>query len=161
MIHVWLSLRSVRRLPKLFTVLCAVAMVGLAGCSRTPQEAIVGRWYNSEMSLRFQPNGGVIWNTPQGLAQGRYSFVGHVPRWATDNTSAKVRLELIRNNEPINAELDLQFVGGDRLRVKPMETTRSRSAARTQAVLRRSETATDPNVLAPSKKPVTGVRGVR
>lgn len=142
-------------------MLCAVMMLGVSGCSRTPQEALVGRWYNSEMSMRFQPNGAVVWNTPQGLAQGRYSFVGNVPRWATDNTSARVRLEVVRNNETVNSELDLQFVGADRLRIKPTETTRSRSAARTQAVLRRAESDMDPNIPAPSKRATTGVRGIR
>lgn len=138
-----------------------LAAAAFSGCTQTPQEAVVGRWYNGEMSLRFQPNGAVVWNTQQGLAQGRYEFVGQIPRWATDNTSARVRLDVIRNNEQIHPELDVQFVGADRLRIKPAEATRSRAAARTQIVLRRAESDTDPNVLAPSKRATTGARGIR
>lgn len=140
---------------------CALLVAAISGCTQTPQEAVVGRWYNGEMSLRFQPNGAVVWNTPQGLAHGRYVFVGQVPRWATDNTSARVRLDVVRNNVPINPELDLQFVGGDRLRVKPADTSRSRIAARTQVVLRRAESDSDPNVPVPSNRTASGAIGIR
>ncbi len=149
--------RTARRIA---VSLMFLAFVTISGCTQTPQEAVVGRWYNGDMSLRFQTNGAVVWNSPQGLAQGRYVFVGQVPRWATDNTSARVRLDVIRNNETINPELELQFVGSDRLRVKPTEVTRSRAAARTQVVLRRAEAGSDPNIPAPSKRGTTGLRGI-
>lgn len=151
----------VRSFTRWFAVLCALLIASVSGCTQTPQEAVVGRWYNGEMSLRFQKNGAVVWNTPQGLAQGRYVFVGQVPRWATDNTSARIRLDVVRNNEHLHPELDLQFVGGERLRVKPVETTRSRAAARTQAVLRRAESDTDSKVLIPSNRATAGARGIR
>ena len=144
-----------------FAVLCALLIASASGCTQTPQEAVVGRWYNGEMSLRLQPNGAVVWNTQQGLAQGRYVFVGPVPRWATDNTSARIRLDVIRNNEQIHPELDVQFVGADRLRIKPAEVTRSRAAARTQVVLRRAESDSDPNIPTPSKRATLGARGIR
>ncbi|TXT38598.1 MAG: hypothetical protein FD138_318 [Planctomycetota bacterium] len=151
----------VRTFTRWFAVLCALLIASVSGCTQTPQEAVVGRWYNGEMSLRFQRSGAVVWNTPQGLAQGRYVFVGQVPRWATDNTSARIRLDVVRNNEHLQPELDLQFVGGERLRVKPVETTRSRAAARTQVVLRRAESDSDPNVPAPSSRVTAGARGIR
>lgn len=140
---------------------CGLLVAAISGCTQTPQEAVVGRWYNGEMSLRLQPNGAVVWNTPQGLAQGRYVFVGQVPRWATDNTSARIRLDVVRNNVQIHPELDLQFVGSDRLRVKPTDTSRSRRAARTQVVLRRAESDSDPNVPAPSNRAASGALGIR
>lgn len=153
------------RLSESPTRICLTALALLitsaSGCTQTPQEAVVGRWYNGEMSLRFQKNGAVVWNTPQGLAQGRYAFVGQVPRWATDNTSARIRLDVIRNNVHLHPELDLQFVGGERLRVKPVETTRSRAAARTQVVLRRAESDSDPNIPAPSNRAASGALGIR
>lgn len=140
---------------------CALLVLAISGCTQTPQEAVVGRWYNGDMSLRFQPNGDVIWNTSQGLAQGRYVFVGQVPRWATDHTSARVRLDVVRNNVQINPELELQFVGADRLRVKPADTSRSPLAARTQVVLRRAESDADPKVPVPSNRATSGAIGLR
>ncbi len=162
MSRVQILVSTARRAARMTAVsLMFLAAAALSGCTQTPQEAVVGRWYNGEMSLRFQRNGAVVWNTQQGIAQGRYVFVGPIPRWATDNTAARVRLDVIRNNEQIHPELELQFVGNNRLRIKPTEATRSRAAARTQVVLRRAESETDPNIPAPSKRGTTGVRGIR
>ncbi len=156
------SVSTARKAARMTTMpLMFLAAIAITGCTQTPQEAIEGRWYNGEMSLRFQKNGAVVWNTPQGLAQGRYEFVGQVPRWAEENTSTRIRLDVVRNNEQIHPELDLQFIGNDRLRVKPAETTRSRAATRTQVVLRRADSDSDPNVPAPTNRVTTRARALR
>ena len=130
------SSNQLRRVRHWSAVLSLLLVVTVSGCSQTPQEAVLGRWYNGDMSLRFRPNGTVVWNTRQGMAQGKYSFVGDVPRWASDSTTVRVRLDLTRNGQAIQPTLDLQFVGADRIRVIPGA----------QAVLKRaqseSETAT-------------------
>ena len=148
-----------------FAILCSVLIVTISGCNKTPQEAVLGRWYNGDMSLRFRPNGTVVWNTQQGMAQGRYVFVGTVPRWATENTTVRVRLDVMRNGQAIQPMLDLQFVGGDRLRVNPAAQAQTQATNRLQAVLRRaqteSETAKASAIPAPSNRATTGLRGIR
>lgn len=146
-----------------FTVLCLLLIATLSGCSKTPQEALIGRWYNGDMSLRFRQNGTVVWNTQQGLAQGRYLFVGKVPRWASESTTVQIRLEVERNGETIQPTLNLQFVGEDRMRVIPSAQAQTQAVNRLQAVLRRAppETATASTTPASSNRSTSGVREFR
>lgn len=145
--------------------LSLLLVVTVSGCSQTPQEAVLGRWYNGDMSLRFRPNGTVVWNTRQGMAQGKYSFVGDVPRWASESTTVRVRLDVTRNGQAIQPTLDLQFVGSDRIRVIPGAQAQTRATDRLQAVLKRaqseSETATALVTPAQPNRATAGVRGLR
>jgi hypothetical protein len=148
--------------------MCALLIMTVTGCSQTPQEALLGRWYNGDMSLRFRPNGTVVWNTQQGMAQGTYTFLGDVPRWASDNTTIRVRLDVTRNGQAIQPTLDLQFVGSDRMRLIPGTQAQTRATDRLQAVLRRaqseSETAsssTKATTAARSNRSSAGVRALR
>lgn len=154
-----------RKSPRWFAILCALLIVTVSGCNKTPQEAVLGRWYNGDMSLRFRSNGTVVWNTPQGMAQGRFVFVGQVPRWATENTTVRVRLDVTRNGQAIQPMLDLQFVGTDRMRVISSAQAQTRAANRPQVVLRRaqteSETAKASAIPAPSNRSTTGLRGIQ
>ncbi len=151
-----LSPTSARKSSRWFVVLCALLIATVSGCNKTPQEAVIGRWYNGDMSLRFRPNGTVVWNSPQGLAQGRYVFVGSVPRWATENTTIRVRLDVLRKGQAIQPMFDLQLVGSDRMRVHPAAQAQTRATNRLQAVLRRaqseSETATTSAISALSNR---------
>lgn len=145
-------------------ILCVLLIATVSGCNKTPQEAVIGRWYNGDMSLRFRSNGTVAWNTPQGMAQGRYVFVGQVPRWASENTMVRVRLDVTRNGQAIQPMLDLQFVGTDRVRIISSTQAQTRAANRPQVVLRRaqteSETAKASAIPAPSNRSATGLRGI-
>lgn len=145
--------------------LCALLLLSVCGCSQTPQEAVLGRWYNGDMSLRFRPNGTVVWNTRQGMAQGKYSFVGQVPRWASESTTVRVRLDVVRNGQAIQPTLDLQFVGADRMRVIPGAQAQTRATDRLQAVLKRaqSESETTTALMTPAQpnRATAGVRGIR
>lgn len=146
-------------------VVCLLLLTVVSGCNETPQQAILGRWYNGDMSLRFRPNGTVVWNTRQGMAQGRYSFVGSVPRWASESTTVRVRLEVVRNGEAIQPTLDLQFVGADRMRMIPGAQAQTQATDRLQAVLKRAQTEAEGTATAaapaPSNRSSTGVRGLR
>lgn len=161
----WFSLTLTRKFSRSFAVLCAVLIATVSGCSQTPQEAVIGRWYNGEMSLRFRANGTVVWNTKRGLAQGRYAFVGTVPRWATEGTIVRVRLDVVRDGQTIQPTLDLQLVGTDRMQVTPGVQAQTQATNRRQAVLRRdqskTEAATTATIPASSTRPDTGVRGTR
>jgi len=159
------SSNQFRKAHRWFAALCLLLVVTVSGCNQTPQEAVLGRWYNGDMSLRFRPNGTVVWNTRQGMAQGKYSFVGDVPRWASDSTTVRVRLDVTRNGQAIQPTLDLQFVGADRLRVIPGAQAQTRATDRLQAVLKRaqseSETATAVVTPAQPSRATAGVRGLR
>lgn len=159
------SSNLVRKSTRGLFVWSSLLVAAVSGCSQTPQEAILGRWYNGEMSLRFRPNGTVVWNTQQGLAQGKYVFVGQVPRWASESTTVRVRMDVVRNGQAIQPTLDLQFVGADRIRVIPGVQAQTRATDRLQAVLRRAqsenETAAASAIPAPSNRSATAVRGIR
>ena len=159
------SHRVARMSPRWLVALCALLIATVCGCSQTPQEAVLGRWYNGDMSLRLRPNGTVVWNTRQGMAQGKYSFVGDVPRWASDSTTVRIRLDVVRNGQAIQPTLDLQFVGADRMRVIPGAQAQTRATDRLQAVLRRaqseSETASALMTPAQSNRATASVRGVQ
>lgn len=156
MSHHHLSPTSARKPSRWFVILCTLLIATVSGCNKTPQEAVIGRWHNGDMSLRFRPNGTVVWNSSQGLAQGRYVFVGSVPRWATENTTIRVRLDVLRKGQAIQPMFDLQLVGNDRLRVHPVAQTKTRATNRLQAVLRRaqseSEAATTSAISPPSNR---------
>lgn len=160
-----LSPTLARSSARWIAIFCVLLVVTVSGCNKTPQEAVLGRWYNSEMSLRFRANGTVIWNTRQGMAQGRYVFVGSVPRWATEGSAVQVRLDVVRSGEAIHPTLDLQFVGADRLKIIPSGQDKTRVNGRLQAVLRRAqsetETVSGPAIPAPANRANTRVRGVQ
>lgn len=159
------SSNQLRRVRHWSAVLSLLLVVTVSGCSQTPQEAVLGRWYNGDMSLRFRPNGTVVWNTRQGMAQGKYSFVGDVPRWASDSTTVRVRLDVTRDGQLIQPTLDLQFVGADRIRVIPGAQAQTRATDRLQAVLKRaqseSETATALVTPARQNRATIGVREIK
>ena len=159
------SQNFVRKSSLWIAMLCALLIATVSGCSRTPQEAVLGRWYNGDMSLRFRTNGTVVWNTEQGMAQGRYSFVGTVPRWASESTTVRVRLDVVRNGQAIQPTLDLQFIGSDRMRVIPGVQANLQATRRLQGVLRRaqteSESITASATPAESRRATPGVRALR
>lgn len=157
------SCHPVRKWLRGVGIACLLLLTVVSGCNETPQQAVLGRWYNGDMSLRFRPNGTVVWNTRQGMAQGRYSFVGSVPRWASEGTTVRVRLEIVRNGEAIQPTLDLQFVGADRMRVIPGAQAQTSATDRLQAVLRRAQTEAEGTAAAParSNSSTVGVRGLQ
>ena len=148
-----------RRQSLRLAVVGVLSLTTLSGCNETTQAAILGRWFSGDMSLRLRKDGTVVWNTRQGLAQGRYSFVGDVPRWKSENTTVRLRLDVTRNGRSIQPMLDLQFVGTDRIRVAAVSQTTVRATDRALTVLRRAtqkESSTD--TLAESKRGKMGVR---
>lgn len=155
------SSNQFRKAHRWSAALCLLLVVTVSGCNQTPQEAVLGRWYNGDMSLRFRPNGTVVWNTRQGMAQGKYSFVGDVPRWASESTTVRVRLDVTRNGQAIQPTLDLQFVGADRLRVIPGAQAQTRATDRLQAVLKRAQSESETATPALPNRATAGVRGLR
>lgn len=98
----------------------------LCSCVETPQEKLVGRWFNSENSIRFSAEGHVRWNSPRGTAQGYYVYDGSARRTSSDVPVRNLNLDLTRKGRPFQADFELQFLG-DKLRLTPMSTSGSGS----------------------------------
>jgi hypothetical protein len=154
--------RSTARLPHRLFALSLLLIATISGCNETTREAVLGRWFNGDMSLRLRKDGSVVWNTRQGLAQGRYKFIGDVPRWATENTTVRLQLDVVRNGQPLQPMLDLQFIGGERVRVGAVSQGPVRAADRAHAILRRAAGAeASADTIAPSKRSNTGIRSIQ
>jgi hypothetical protein len=113
------------RFPRLALV-AALACLCLASCSATPQEQLQGRWYDETLSLRFRPDGGVIFNSrATGLTTGRYYFNGELKPAADDEPVANLTLDLVRGDRIVRSQMEAQFVGGERLRIRTLDTRRN------------------------------------
>ena len=101
--------------------LAILCCVWLSSCSASPHEHLQGRWYNEALSLRFRPDGSLIYNsTTTGLITGRYFFNGEMRPEADDQPVANLTLDLIRGNKVVRSQLEVQFLGSERLRVRPV-----------------------------------------
>lgn len=117
-----------------------LSIVFFSGCSRSPSELLVGRWYSGDMTIRFREDSAVIWNSPQGLAKGRFEFTGKTSRVHTDEKSPNLFLDVIRNDERRQFRFQIGFIGQDRLRMDliPMDPNSIAPGASTYVVLRRA-----------------------
>lgn len=108
------------------TLLCAVlGMACLSSCSATPQEQLEGRWYDETLSLRFRPDGGVVFNSrATGLTTGRYYFNGELQPASDDRPVPNLTLDLVRGDRIVRSRMEVQFIGGERLRVRSLDTQR-------------------------------------
>ena len=116
------SLRIEAMSKQLLAVLVCGLMWSATGCSTTPQDKLHGRWYNSEMSIRFRTDGTVIFNSMAGLATGRYFFDGAVRPDASAETLTNLTMDLERNGEVFRVNYELQFLGSKRLRMQPAQS---------------------------------------
>ena len=88
------------------------------GCSKSPSEKLIGRWYSGEMTIRFREDSGVIWNSPRGLALGRYEFTGKTKNVRNDEKDPNLFIDVVRNDERQQFQFEVSFLGEDRLRVQ-------------------------------------------
>lgn len=89
-----------------------------SGCAKSPGELIIGRWYSGEMTIRFREDNAVIWNSPQGLALGRFDFSGSVHKLQSKDKVPNLLVDVIRNDERQQFHFDISFLGHDRLRMQ-------------------------------------------
>ena len=106
----------------LLAVLCCGLLCSATGCATTPQAKLHGRWFNSEMSIRFRTDGTVIFNSIAGLATGRYFFNGEARPDASSESVSNLTMDLQRNGDVFRVNYELQFLGHDRLRIQPVES---------------------------------------
>lgn len=89
----------------------------LCGCYQTPQQRLIGRWYNAEMSLRFQPDGIVVFNSSEGLSRGRYEFVPTPAALGAQSGEENLVIDLSRNGRRVRLCFEAVFLAHDRLRL--------------------------------------------
>ena len=110
-------------------VLLRFAMLGaaalLSGCTATPQERLHGRWFSESISVRFRPDGTLIYNSAStGMTTGRYYFDGEFrPNAATEPVN-NLTMDLVIDGRMQRWPLEVQFLGDERLRLNPVRAAR-------------------------------------
>ena len=120
--------RRLRALPFLSAALCISALA--AGCAVSPQDHLQGRWFSESMSIRFRPDGSVIYNSlTTGMTTGRYYFDGELRPEASTTPISNLTLDLSVNGRPQRWVFEVQFLGKERLRLQPVRADRRNRAA--------------------------------
>lgn len=119
-------------------LLLVLLIASLTGCQKTPQQQLVGRWSNGDMSVRFREDGRVLIFSRSGRAEGRYVFYG--PNAASRAATENLVMDVQRNGKIARMFLDADFLGTDRLRLSDLTPKPNRAAEPTPefAVLRRA-----------------------
>ena len=120
-----------------------MAAVGLAtaGCYQTPQQKLVGRWYNAEMSIRFQEDGSVRYNSAAGLSRGRYEFVPTPMAPGSQSGTPNLIVEVNRPGQRVRYHFEAVFLAHDRLRLhdlSPHSSNQTNESIHQFAVLKRA-----------------------
>lgn len=102
------------------SILCLLA-VTCCSCMETPQERLIGRWFNSQNSIRFKDDGTLVWNARTRRAYGRYWYTGEARATATNQSQPNLTLQLVTAENEIVSKYELQFLGGDKLRLQPVD----------------------------------------
>ena len=97
-------------------------LVGQSGCAKSADELLIGRWYSRDMTIRFREDSAVIWNSPSGLALGRYEFSGKKRGVGSDKLSPNLFVDVIRNDQRRQYQFEITFLGNDRLQFEMIPT---------------------------------------
>lgn len=126
-----------------------------AGCYQSPLQRLHGRWFNGDMSIRFQPDGQVVYNSRAGLAKGRYVLETEQQAFATHSSPRKLTMDVVRNGKRQTLLYEVTFLANDRIRLHDLNPLRGNSrptdAARQVVMLKRADEAD----LAPEALPTT------
>ncbi len=116
----WCEMAQTRRNMSRLFVLAGVffATLSQSGCAKSPSELLIGRWYSGEMTIRFREDSAVIWNSPEGLALGRYEFEGNGKRLKDTERVPNLFVDVIRNDERQKFQFEVSFLGQDRIRME-------------------------------------------
>lgn len=126
-------------------VMAAVSLAA-AGCYQTPQQKLVGRWYNAEMSIRFNQDGSVRYNSAAGLAPGRYEFAPTQMAPGSQPGTPNLIVEVNRPGQRVRYHFEAVFLAHDRLRLhdlSPHSSNQTNESIHQFAVLKRA--AEQPN----------------
>lgn len=89
-----------------------------SGCAKSADELLIGRWYSGDMTIRFREDSAVIWNSPNGLALGRYEFTGKRKHIRSDELQPNLFLDVVRNDERRQFRFEITFIADDRIQLE-------------------------------------------
>ena len=121
------------RIHRLLAPLFCLLAVTCCSCMETPQERLIGRWYNSQNSIRFKDDGTLVWNARSRQAYGRYWYTGDSRAVSTNQIQPNLTLQLVTSSSEVTTQYELQYLGGDKMRLQPVN--RSNEVARDVFVL--------------------------
>ena len=107
---------------RLLAPLICLLAVTCCSCMETPQERLIGRWFNSQNSIRFKDDGTLVWNARRRKAYGRYWYTGESRAISTNQVQPNLTLQLVSAENEILAKYELQFLGDDKMRLKPVNS---------------------------------------
>ncbi|HWL08787.1 MAG TPA: hypothetical protein VNQ76_10295 [Planctomicrobium sp.] len=103
---------------KIFCLFGAALLLFVSSsCMMTPEEKIIGRWYSGGMSIRFRKDKSVLYNTAAGRAVGYYYFDPVVKNLAREQTVPNLVLDVVRNNQRVRVNFELEIMANDRIRL--------------------------------------------
>lgn len=110
-------------------VLLWLGSIGLAsvpiGCGATPRGHLHGRWFNEATSIRFRPDGSVVFNsTATGLTTGRFFFDGDLKPESAATPVNNLTLDLVVDGRLQRWPLEVQFLGNQRMRLQSVALAR-------------------------------------
>jgi hypothetical protein len=129
------------RKPHLAVWVWALGLPLLAGCHRSPQELLIGRWYNGEMSLRFNQDGTALYNSSRGKAPGRYQFEPSLVAAGAQSGTPNLIVEVVHPGGRERYQFEAVFLAHDRLRLHdltPRPASRPSESVPQFALLRRA-----------------------
>lgn len=104
-------------------LLMLAVLISFSSCMQGPREKLMGRWYTSDTSIRFRPDGTVVYSTPRGLARGRY-FFDETPKDLTSTSPhPNLILELVRGNQQFRLDFEVELLSQDRIRLSEIRPT--------------------------------------
>jgi hypothetical protein len=95
----------------------------LSGCQLSPEQQLHGRWFNTDMSIRFQPNGGVVFNSRAGRAEGRYFYDPQATPTANNEHYENLVLDVHRDGRRLRLGFQVDLIARDRLRIYDLNGT--------------------------------------
>jgi hypothetical protein len=119
-------------------LLSAVFAVIAGGCTLDPETALHGRWYNDDVSVRFEPDGRLVYNSRStGLVRGAYRFDPTRQSLATTEQTPNLVLYFPNSQRRFAAEI----LTSERLQLTSLDSRRNRRdrfATRPSAILKKA-----------------------
>ncbi len=109
---------------RLFLPLLSLLAITCCSCMQTPQEKLIGRWFNRDNSLRFNDDGTLVWNARSGRAYGMYWYTGESRATTTNQLQPNMTMQLRTENGDTLSEYEVQFLGSEKLRIQRVNTER-------------------------------------
>lgn len=103
----------------------------------------MGRWYSKDLSIRFRPNGTVLYNSRStGLVEGQYQYKPTSANFASTKAQKNLTVWLPQPGRTVVLTFELRPLGNDRIQLKQIRernTSQENSNLTVGMVLHRAE----------------------